>query len=117
MAAYSDVVCSDCGSTFRGRSDVCGKCRKKLKYRPGYVRKRELAKKIVKRKEDHKGFDVVNKNQTDGMVTIDGLDYKIGVYGRAFYYADKMWKLSSRPSKWVADQIKKMNGGSDNANA
>lgn len=45
----------------------------------------------------------------NGHVTIDGLRYKIGIRGKAFYF-DREWKLSSRDPKWVAAQISKAGG-------
>lgn len=45
----------------------------------------------------------------NGHVTINGLRYKIGIRGKAFYY-DREWKLSSRDPAWVAAQIQKAGG-------
>ena len=45
----------------------------------------------------------------NGHATINGLHYKIGAHGKAFYF-DREWKLSSRDPAWVAAQISKAGG-------
>lgn len=46
----------------------------------------------------------------NGVVTIDGLQYKIGLRGRPYYLLGREWKLSSRDPAWVAAQIRKAGG-------
>lgn len=53
------------------------------------------------------------KNQIkveNGHVTIDGLRYKIGLRGKAYYLLAGEWKRSTRDPAWVAAQISKAGG-------
>jgi len=80
--------------------------RKKNKCRRHY--QKEYRRAINYKAVDHA------KNQvkvTNGNVFVNGLQYKIGFRGKAYYLLGREWKLSSRDPKWVAEQLAKVGGG------
>lgn len=83
-----------CGRPCVGFMSICKAC---------YQRDRR--KRMVSQKNLHIGKNEVKV--VGGRLIIDGLWYKIGHRGKAFYF-DREWKLSSRDPRWVAEQLAKV---------